>query len=191
MTRETACLDEQTLLRQARALDEAALNAIFEMYYDKLYRYIYHHTGSVPVAQELASDVFQRFLEALHDGRAPDHYLQAWLYRVAHNLTVDHLRKQEHRQHEPLSYELESSEQPVGQQAQRSILQDHAREALEHLTEKQRAAISLRYLEGLTNEEVARVLNASVGAVKALQHRGLRAMRRHLAKIGVITEDES
>lgn len=191
MTRETACLDEQTLLRQARALDEAALNAIFEMYYDKLYRYVYHHTGSVAVAQELASDVFYRFLEAIHTGRAPDRHLKAWLYRVAHNLTVDHLRKREHRQHAPLDYEMASNEQPVGQQAQQSILQDHARGALEHLTDKQRAAITLRYLEGLTNQEIARVLHTSIGAVKALQHRGLRALRRHLTASGVITEDES
>ena len=66
-----------------------------------------------------------------------------------------------------------------------------AQAALDKLTSRQRAVLILRFLEGYETNEVARILDTSVGAVKALQHRGLAAMRRHLRQAGAITEEEA
>ncbi len=173
--------DEKTLLKLARDLDEGALAEIFDTYYVPLYRYIYHHVGHVQTAEDLTARVFQRLLEKLHAGRGPRHHLKGWLYRVAHNVIIDEMRRQGHRDHAPLDERLPDAAAAPEEQAQQSILAERARRALMDLAPRQRAAVSLKYLMGLENEEVARCLGLSVGAVKALQHRGLDTLRRRLA----------
>ena len=182
-------VDEHDLLRRARKLDESALGATYDAYYQPLYRYIYHHVGHVATAEDLTAEVFSRFLGHIKTGRGPERHLKAWLYRVAHNLIVDESRRRAHRDHEPLYEGLAAAEQDVATQAQRAILHRQARAALTRLTPKQRAVIILKFLEGLDNIEIARILEMSVGAVKALQHRGLGAMRRYLARSGAVTEE--
>ena len=174
---------ERALLRGARDLDEPALSAIFETYYLPLYRYIYQHLRHRATAEDLAAEVFSRMLEQLAAGRGPEQHLRAWLYRVAHNLVVDHTRRQVHRDHDPLDGALVSTGQDVGMEVHDAIQRERAAVALQRLTTAQRAVIILKYVEGYTNAEVASMLDLSVGAVKALQHRGLASMRRYLAAV--------
>ena len=175
--------EDEALLRGARELDEPALSAIFEIYYPLLYRYIYQHVRHRTTAEDLTAEVFSRMLAQLAEGRGPKRHLQAWLYRVAHNLVVDHARRQVHRDHDPLDEGVVSAERDVEAEVHGSILRQQAAAALQRLTPMQRAVIILKYLEGYTNAEVAPILELSVGAVKALQHRGLASMRRYLAQI--------
>jgi RNA polymerase sigma-70 factor (ECF subfamily) len=175
--------DEQELLRQARSLDESALETIFDTYYQPLYRYIYYHVRHVGTAEDLAADVFSRMLDQIAKGRGPKRHLSGWLYRVAHNLVVDDSRRRVHRDHESLDERVLSSEPDVETQVQLSVLRQQAWAALGKLTIKQRDVIVLRFLEGQENDEIAQVLRMSVGAVKALQHRGLASMRRHLNRM--------
>jgi RNA polymerase sigma-70 factor (ECF subfamily) len=181
--------DERELLRRVLALEEGALGTVFDAYYVPLYRYIAHHIGHLRTAEDLAAEVFNRLLEAVDRGRGPSRHLRAWLYRVAHNLVVDQMRRLEHRAHERLDEAMASSGPSVPAQAETAILCQQARSALRELTPKQRDVIILRYLEGYENDEVARILDISVGAVKSLRHRGLAAMRRHLARIGAVPKE--
>ena len=175
--------DEQELLRRARSLDETALKAIFDTYYQSLYRYIYYHVRHVGTAEDLAAEVFSRMLEQIAKGRGPKQHLRGWLYRVARNLVVDDSRRHVHRNHEPLDERLVFPGPDVESQVQTSFLGQQAWAALGKLTSKQRDVIILRFLEGQENEEIAEILQVSVGAVKALQHRGLASMRRHLNRV--------
>jgi RNA polymerase sigma-70 factor (ECF subfamily) len=182
-------IDEQELLHQARTLDESALGAIFDTYYQPLYRYIYYHVRHKETAEDLTADLFSRMQAQIAKGRGPTRHLKAWLYRVAHNLVIDESRRRVHRDHEPLDERIASCEQDVETQVQTSILQQQAWNALDKLTAKQRTVIVLRFLEGQGNEEIARILKMPVGAVKSLQHRGLASMRRHLARTGIIQKE--
>ncbi len=180
---------ERALLRRVRALDEAAIGTVFDTYYPLIYRYIYRHVRHQTTAEDLAGEVFTRMLEQLAEGRGPKRQLKAWLYRVAYNLVVDDSRRRVHRDHEPLAEPIESVEQKVEDLVHRAVLQEQARAALDELTPKQQTVITLKFLEGCSNREVSRILETSVGAVKALQHRGLASMRRHLERSGAIEEE--
>jgi RNA polymerase sigma-70 factor (ECF subfamily) len=182
--------DEHELLRQASALDERALGTVFDQYYPVLYRYIYHHVRHVQSAEDLAADVFQRFLESIQKGKGPNRHLKAWLYRVAHNLVIDDSRRAVHRNHSQLDEEQLADEDEVSEQVQHLIQRQQAYSALDQLTEKQRQVITLKFIEGLTNREVARVLGMTVGTVKSLQHRGLASMQRHLFLADATTGDQ-
>lgn len=182
-------MDEKSLLRRARSLDDSALGVVFDTYYPLLYRYIYHHVHHRATAEDLAGEVFARLLAHLAEGRGPRRHLKAWLYRVAHNLVIDESRRRIHRDHEPLDDWDVPDELDVETQALAAFVWRQARAALEELSPKQRAVIILKFLEGYDNKEVSRILEISVGAVKSLQHRGLASMRRRLTQPG--TEEES
>jgi len=174
---------EKDLLRRARAFDEDALAQVYDKFYAPIYRYVYHHLGDVRTAQDLTGEVFRRFLEALREGRGPRRHLQAWLYRVAHNLVVDELRRFQHRDHLPLdAARTVASEVDPEEQAEIHLARERARAALNRLTPDQRQVIILRFLEGLSINEVAHIVGKPAGAVKALQHRALNALRRHLTQ---------
>jgi RNA polymerase sigma-70 factor (ECF subfamily) len=172
---------QQDLLRGARALEEAALGEVFDIYYPVLYRYIYHHIHHRETAEDLTAEVFTRMLEQLAKGCGPKEHLRAWLYRVAYNVVIDHSRRQVHRDHDCLDERTAFAHVDLEQDAEQSLARDRARWALGQLTTGQRAVLILKYLEGYGNREVAQMMGTTIGAIKALQHRGLQAMRRCLA----------
>jgi len=172
---------DQTRERPARALDRDRLAAIYDEYHQLIYRYVYRQVGDVETARDLTAEVFHRLLRTAQSGGGPDRHPKAWLYRTAHNIVVDHYRRQQHRCHLPLDDELmNANDDPVGS-AERRLSGAQVRAALQHLTPDQRQVITLKFLEGLSNQEVAVVLDKPVGAVKSLQHRGLAALQRQLA----------
>ncbi len=131
-------------------------------------------------AQDLTADVFQRFLQALDRKQGPDEDLQAWLYRAAHNVVVDHYRRQVHRRQLPLPEQLLDGQVDPARSAEINISAEKVREGLLCLTPDQRQVITLKFLAGFSNKEVAAVMNKPIGAVKSLQHRGLAALQRQL-----------
>jgi RNA polymerase sigma-70 factor (ECF subfamily) len=173
---------EHDLLRRARAWDEPALVAVFDTYYPAIYRYIYGRVGDEATAEDLAAEVFTRMLEKMAVGKGPRHHLRGWLYRVASNLVVDHSRRSAVRRHESLDEQTVAAESDLVDEVHASLSRAQAGAALAELTPQQRAVIVLRFLEGWENSEVARALDTTVGAVKALQHRALASMRRYLDK---------
>jgi RNA polymerase sigma-70 factor (ECF subfamily) len=177
--------DESELLKQARKYDQDALSWVYQEYHEAIYRYIYHHLGETHTAQDLTGDVFRRFLQALQNGGGPTRQLRAWLYRVAHNLVVDELRRRQHRDHECLDDTqgdlLRSDTEHLDELASKAIATERVRCALATLTEEQHQVVVLKFLEGMSNAEVAEITGKTVGAVKALQHRALYTLRAELA----------
>lgn len=172
-------LDERALLPRLQALEEEALAAVYDALQPPLYRYAFRLLGQSDVAEDLVAEAFHRLLHALAQGRGPQRHIQAWLYRVLHNLVVDHYRR-------PAASTLSlgddvPAESGPEEETQRRIAQERVRRALRKLTNEQQQVILCKYMEGLSNEEVAAVLGKPVGAVKSLQHRALVALRRLLS----------
>jgi len=153
-------------------LDAAAL---YDCYAPALYRYIYYRLGARAVAEDLTAEVFVRVLGVK---RAPDDW-RAYLYRIAHNLVVDYLR----RNPAILEHMDEGLLDERGDPATRAELQDErrrVRRAIARLTPEQQQVIVLKFVEEMSNAQVARIMNKPEGAVKALQHRALTNLREWL-----------
>ena len=173
---------EQVLLEKARQFEEHALVAIYDEFSPGIYRYAIRQLGDEHLAEECVADTFSRFLAALKGGKGPNQYLRAYLYRIAHNWITDCYRR---RPPPDLPLDSELHADPFTEPAQivaEGMRQQEVRAALAQLTEEQRQVVVLKYLENWSNEEIAGVLEKPVGAVKALQHRGVRALRRILLK---------
>ena len=151
------------------------LAEIYDTHAPKIFRYLYHRLGDQALAEDLTSEVFVRFL---HARPAPDNLL-AFLYRMAHNLFVDYLRRNPPLQQ--LDENIPADGNDPTHLAEIEMERMRLRRALLRLTAEQQQVIVLKFLEGLSNEEIARVVGKPVGAVKALQHRGLGTLRNLLS----------
>lgn len=168
------------LLERARRFEKEALAEIFDRYNAGIFRYAMRLLGDMDLARECMAETFSRFLNALRRGAGPRDYLQAYLYRIAHNWITDYYRSKTPPSL-PLDPELRSdpAEDPPRVVADEMELQQ-VRSALTLLTPDQRQVIMLKYLEEWENEDIARALNKPVGAIKSLQHRAIEALRRLL-----------
>lgn len=171
---------DDDLLELARRFEEQALAEIYDRYNQGIYRYACRLLGNTDLAEECVAETFSRMLIALSQGKGPRKYLQAYLYRVAHNWITDQYRR-EPQPTLPLEPEFHSNPEPGPDEALTVASEQQAvRAALAKLTPDQRQVIVLKYIEGWRNREVAQALEKPIGAIKALQHRALNALRRHL-----------
>ncbi|MGQ9493039.1 MAG: sigma-70 family RNA polymerase sigma factor [Anaerolineae bacterium] len=169
--------EETALLKRAREYDQAAIAEIYDRYSLRIYNYIYHRLGNALLAEDLTATVFLRMLEAIRSSRAWQTSFSGWLYRIAHNLVVDHFRAG-HRDDVSLDdWPVAFHEHPADV-AERSLTQQRLRAAISQLTEEQSLVITLKFLEGMSNAEIAQLMGKSEGAIKSLQFRALAALRR-------------
>jgi len=170
--------DERLLLERAREYDPKALGEIYDGYSEKIYHYIYRYLGEARLAEDLTAEVFLRLLEAIKASQGPRTHLSAWLYRVAHNLVVDHFRRRPQAESLPLEEGLVAAPEDVTVVVEKKLAQQQLRAAISHLTTDQQQVIVLKFVEGLSNAEVGQVLGKTKGAVESLQHRALAALQR-------------
>jgi RNA polymerase sigma-70 factor, ECF subfamily len=181
--------NDRLLLEHAQHFDADALAEIFDCYNAGIYRYALRLVGDPDLARECMSETFSRFLHALRRGAGPTDYLQAYLYRIAHNWITDYYRSKTPPSL-PLDPELRSdpANEPSQVFADKMEIQQ-VRSALALLTPDQRLVITLKYLEEWENEEIAKALKKPIGAVKSLQHRAIDSLRRLLGREVEIDDD--
>ena len=170
---------ETELIQRAKAGEQEAWTQIYEHYAPAIYRYIYFRVGDAHLAEDIQADVFVRMIEGMHRYEDRGWPLSAWLYRIAHDRTIDSLRRSRHRQHVPLENWNDSCDGPEYSVGAR-LAHEELRGMLNELTDDQRMVIQLRFLAELPIQDVARQLGRTEGSVKALQHRGLHALARRL-----------
>ena len=173
---------EHRLLERAKAYDIDALAEIYDHYEVKIYSYIYHRVGSQPVAQDLTSQVFLRVLEAIQHQRTWESSFSGWLYRIAHNLVIDHYRRRGRDTQVTIDDlpTLPARGDGPEQAAERALAAETLRTAINRLTEEQAQVVTLRFLEGLSITEVAAAMGKTEGAIKAMQYRAVTSLRRLL-----------
>ncbi len=179
--------DEQSLVRRAQQQDREAFAELYEAYFDQIYRYIVLKIGDRTEAEDMTQQVFLKALKSLSLYKWKDVPFSAWLYRIAHNQMVDHFRKLSRRQSCELTEAITPDDPGENPQHQTELKADieHLVKATRHLTRAQREVIALRFSSDLPVAEVARLMGKSEGAVKALQHSAVVALR----KILVASED--
>lgn len=157
--------------------DASGIAALYDKHAPELYRYIYHRLGSRTLAEDLTAEVFVRVLKA---PRAPNDW-RAYLYRIAHNLVIDSLRKNP-RVLDQVDERIPDEQNDPVERAEIAEEQRRLRRAIARLTPEQQQVVVLKFIEELSNAEIARILDKPEGAVKALQHRALTNLRAWLAQ---------
>ncbi len=154
---------------------------LYEKYYDKVARYVFARTGDRMLSEDLASDVFVRALKSVDSYKERGLPIEAWLFKIAHNLVIDYYRKkgrEAHLESEPASGD------DVEEITERDMEIDRITKAMEKLTPAQREVIGLRIFSELSSVEAGKIMGKTPGAVRELQSQALKTLRQILGKDG-------
>jgi len=175
--------EERDLVKCAQS-DSEAFGQLYRRYVRRIYNYHYRHTGNVTEAEDLTSHTFYRALGAIKKYRDKGVPFQAWLFRIAHNLVVNWYRDRGRRQLvsiddvEPLLSEEHGLHTHVEMAEDQQLLLD----MIQSLPEDRKTLIILKFVERMSNAEIAVVLGKTEGAIKALYHRTLVNLRQTMVE---------
>ncbi|MBI3160058.1 MAG: RNA polymerase sigma factor [Chloroflexi bacterium] len=174
--------NEAELLAKAQAGDTQAFGELYDRYFDEIYRFLNAQVWRSEDAEDLAIEAFTRAWEYLPRYRDRGHSFSAFLYSVARNALIDHYRRRKTR----AGLEVEADDafpDTADLPEDQILLQRQRRElinALSDLPPDYRQVLVLRFINEEPLEDIARILRRSEGAVRVLQHRALKALRKIL-----------
>ncbi|GAA1069156.1 MULTISPECIES: ECF subfamily RNA polymerase sigma factor, BldN family [Kitasatospora] len=170
------------LVERAQAGESEAFGRLYDQYSDTVYRYIYYRVGSRATAEDLTSETFLRALRRIGTFTWQGRDFGAWLVTIARNLVADHFKSSRFRLEVTTGEMLDSNE--CERSPEESVLESLAnaalRDAVRRLNPQQQECVNLRFLQGLSVAETARIMGKNEGAIKTLQYRAVRTLARLL-----------
>ncbi len=176
-------MPEQNELEDLRLLNPQAISAVYDRYFPEVYRFVRFRLNDEHIAEDIASDVFVRLLEASQSGRGPQTNLKAWLLSTASHIVIDHLRKSYRRPESELPETFPDASPGLSVDFEKQERDDRLRNAMTTLTEEQQYVITLRFNQGYSLDETANLMKKNVNSVKQLQFRALAALNRVMGEL--------
>jgi RNA polymerase sigma-70 factor (ECF subfamily) len=168
------------LVGRAQAGERDALEELYLLHFDRIYSYLHMSVGNRHDAEDLTTQTFLKMLESIHRFRWQSAPFSAWLFRIAHNLAMDHFRAARRVQPEEDVPEPADAEPSAEAVAMHTIGRESLLDMIEDLSGEQKQVLTLKFVFNFSNAEVAAILGKSEGAVKSLQHRALVALQKKL-----------
>lgn len=170
--------DEQAVVEAAKNGDQGALANLYEHYFPKVYRYVAARLSSSQDAEDVTEEIFLRVITNLQGFSWRGLPFGAWIFRIAHNETVSHVRRQKTRSATaPLTEELPAGGKDHVIAVETEMTLEVIRQAAQKLPEAQRQVIALRFGAGLSVAETALALNKTENNVKVLQHKAIARLQ--------------
>ena len=176
-------VDVRQLVSRAQQGDRDALEELYLIHFDRIYSYLHMSVGNRHDAEDLTTQTFVRMLESIRRFRWQSAPFSAWLFRIAHNLAMDHFRATRRWQPEedvpepPGSEEASAEEQAMHEIGRQSML-----ELIDELSTEQQQVLTLKFVFNFPNAEAATILGKTEGAIKSLQHRALVSLHKQISR---------
>jgi RNA polymerase sigma-70 factor (ECF subfamily) len=173
------------LVEQAQQGDRDALEELYLLHFDRIYSYLHMSVGNRHDAEDLTTQVFVKMLESIGKFRWRSAPFSAWLFRIAHNLAMDHFRANRRWQPEEEVPEPDPGEGSAAEEeAFESIGRQSMLQLIEKLSREQQQVLTLKFVFNFSNSDAATILDKTDGAIKSLQHRALASLQRQLERSG-------
>jgi RNA polymerase sigma-70 factor, ECF subfamily len=170
------------LVDRAQQGDRAALEELYLIHFDRIYSYLHMSVGNKHDAEDLTTQTFLKMLESIGRFRWQSAPFSAWLFRIAHNLAMDHFRARRRWQPEADVPEPVGEEEPSAElEAMQSIGRQSMLELIDKLSPEQQQVLTLKFVFNFPNADVAKILDKTEGAIKSLQHRALASLQKQIA----------
>jgi RNA polymerase sigma-70 factor (ECF subfamily) len=170
------------LVERAQQGDRAALEELYLIHFDRIYSYLHMTVGNRHDAEDLTTQTFLKMLESIGRFRWQSAPFSAWLFRIAHNLSMDHFRSRRRWQPEEEVPELPGTEEPSAElAAMQSIGRQSMLELIDKLSPDHQQVLTLKFVFNFPNADVAKILDKTEGAIKSLQHRALASLQKQIA----------
>jgi RNA polymerase sigma-70 factor, ECF subfamily len=179
--------NERQLVLQAQDGNSEAFGQLYDAYMERIYRFVYFRVEDQQTAEDITSQVFLKAwsnLDRFSFSRTP--YL-AWLYTIAHNAVIDHYRTRKVTTAlDDVQLSQPDHSEAVENDIDLTVEMQSVKTALQALTDDQQKVLTLKFIEGMSNNEIAHQLGKREGAIRALQMRGLQALAKQLEEKMVI-----
>ncbi|HPU94546.1 MAG TPA: sigma-70 family RNA polymerase sigma factor [Candidatus Gracilibacteria bacterium] len=176
----------EELVLRAKNGDVDAFGGVYDHYVDQIYKYVYFRVPAGE-AEDITETVFMKAWEKIYQYKPKKKGFGAWLFRIAHNLIVDSYRSAKDRDVSELDEnipEYRREHNPV-KMTEDVFHSEVLRKALSKIHKNYRQIIVLKFINELSNEEIAKVLGKREGSVRILQFRALKELRVQLEEFGV------
>ena len=171
------------LVERGKQGNREALEELYLIHFDRIYSYLHMSVGNRHDAEDLTTQTFLKMLEAIGRFRWQSAPFSAWLFRIAHNLAMDHFRATRRWQSEEDVPEPPDSEEASAEdEAMQSIGRQSMLELIENLSHDQQQVLTLKFVFNFPNAEVATILGKTEGAIKSLQHRALVSLQKQITR---------
>jgi RNA polymerase sigma-70 factor (ECF subfamily) len=180
ITQEDTNLETENLVTQAISGDVEAFGELYTNHVTKLYRYVYYNVHDKEHAEDITQEVFLKAWKAIGSCRGKEKTFSSWLYRIAHNLIIDKLRKSQKQSSREA--ELPESIRDTSDRMEISLEQKDLLKVIDVLSPNQRQVIVMKFIEEMDNREIAETMGKSTGAIRILQMRALETLRKTLGK---------
>jgi RNA polymerase sigma-70 factor (ECF subfamily) len=171
------------LVGRAQKGDRDALEELYLIHFDRIYSYLHVSVGNRHDAEDLTTQTFLKMLESIGKFRWQSAPFSAWLFRIAHNLAMDHFRASKRWQPEEEVPEPDADESTSAETgALESIGRKSMLELIEDLSPEQQQVLTLKFVFNFSNGEAATILGKTEGAIKSLQHRALVSLQKQLER---------
>ncbi len=176
----------EALVAKVKEGDHDAFSDLYDIFIDHIYRYVYYRVHSND-AEDLVETIFLKVWENINKYNAKKRAFSAWIFRIAHNLVVDYYRSSKDRGYEELGIDIASKDRehnPI-RKAERGLDNEILKKAIKKLKKNYQEIIIQKFINELSNTEIAQIMKKSEGSLRILQHRALKALRRELGEMGV------
>src|SRR5882757_299904 len=171
----------RALVDRAQKGDRDALEELYLIHFDRIYSYLHVSVGNRPDAEDLTTQTFLKMLEKIGTFKWQSAPFSAWLFRIAHNLAMDHFRARRRWQPEEEVPEPPGEEEPSAElEAMQSIGRQSMLELIDTLSPEQQQVLTLKFVFNFPNADVAKILDKTEGAIKSLQHRALASLQKQI-----------
>jgi RNA polymerase sigma-70 factor, ECF subfamily len=171
------------LVARGQQGDRDALEGLYLIHFDRIYSYLHVSVGNRHDAEDLTTQTFLKMLEKIGSFKWQSAPFSAWLFRIAHNLAMDHFRAGRRWQPEEEVPEPPGEEEPSAElTAMQTIGRESMLKLIDHLSPEQQQVLTLKFVFNLPNAEVAAILDKTEGAIKSLQHRALVSLQKQIAQ---------
>jgi RNA polymerase sigma-70 factor, ECF subfamily len=169
------------LVARGQQGDRDALEELYLIHFDRIYSYLHVSVGNRHDAEDLTTQTFLKMLEKIGSFKWQSAPFSAWLFRIAHNLAMDHFRSRRRWQPEEEVPEPPGDEEPSAELlAMQTIGRESMLKLIERLSPEQQQVLTLKFVFNLPNAEVAAILDKTEGAIKSLQHRALVSLQKQI-----------
>lgn len=178
------------LVKRCQDGDNEAFGEVYDIYLDEIYRFVFYKVSHKELAEDLTEDTFFKAWTKIDSYKKTDVKFSAWLYRIANNTIIDHLRKE--KVHiEEIVEEIKDERMNTKDLTEESLNQQMLQRALKTLPDSQREVVILKYVNDQTNSEIAYTINKSETAVRTLLSRGIAKLKETIERFEAVQEEKN
>ena len=167
------------LIKRAAGGNFEAFGELYNIYLERIYRYVFYQVRDKMTAEDLTEEVFLKAWKSIDTCRGKEQTFSSWLYRIAHNHVIDNLRSQRKYLSADMEALAEVSSPELGEEGK--LERQEMLEVISDLPQNQKQVIILKFIEGFDNREIGQIMGKSQGAIRVLQMRALATLRQRLS----------